>query len=111
MFGRLMFGVFVGIQNFCFNKALNDYVPAEILSYHSIQLNGGFMFGIFTSNLAGSLLIPLDDPTKMKKDENWRLIFCVFPAIMQVYAIFMLTFFFRNLSIIDLLAEAKENKE
>ena len=36
MMGRTLFGVFCGIQNFCFFKALNDYVPAETLSYYSI---------------------------------------------------------------------------
>jgi len=58
--GRLIFGCFVGIQNFCFSKMVNDSIPVRYQQTYGVLLNSGFCAGAAFSNLMG-FLIPIDD--------------------------------------------------
>ena len=66
--GRLLFGVFSGMQSIAFTLALNETVPGEFMQYYGMFIGCGYCVGIFFSNFV-ALAVPLDEgnPDDLKK--------------------------------------------
>lgn len=112
--GRFVSGFVYGIAVFCAGKSLNDTIPPEHMNLYGSFVNASFCAGIFLSNLLG-MVVPLDDGRVsseeavklMKADETWRLVYGA-PLIFQLFTLVAIGFYFKEVSIIDLLEKVDE---
>ena len=95
--GRFLAGLFVGIMNFCYGKALNETVPLECSSAYGMLVNSGICCGIFLSGTMG-LIIPLESLEELKTDQNWKIVWGV-TIFMEAFSIVFVSLFIKSLSL------------
>ena len=101
--GRLLFGVFTGIQQLCLSKILNETVPVQAIQIYGQFINGGLGFGCFLANLFG-FIIPIEDPNDtsslvlLREDKNWRIVYS-FSIVMEVLTLLLVPCLYETLTL------------